>query len=61
LDWNENLVTHWSKGQPHFTPRPVDWEEFEVINKANDGQESFLVEGVSPLYKKLLKIQPKDC
>ncbi|KAJ5763901.1 hypothetical protein N7533_002582 [Penicillium manginii] len=45
LDWNENLVTYWSKGQPHFTPRPVDWEEFEVINKANDGQESFLVEG----------------
>ncbi|CAI7629158.1 unnamed protein product [Penicillium pancosmium] len=51
LDWNPGLVTYWSKGQPLCAPRLFDWDEFEAINKANNGHESFWVEGASiPLF-----------
>lgn len=57
LDWTPGLVTYWSKGQPLCAPRPFDWDEFEAINKANDGHKSFLVEGVSiPVYNFIAKV-----
>lgn len=45
-DW-PGLITYWSNGRRLCEPRPFDWDEFEAINRANNGDMSFFTEGVS--------------
>ena len=47
LDWNNGLVTYWSRGEQLCQPRPLHWAEFEALNRKHEGSESFWVEGVS--------------
>ncbi|KGO36714.1 hypothetical protein PEX1_026270 [Penicillium expansum] len=46
LDWNNGLVTYWSKGVQISQPRPFDWDEFEAINSHHEGHKGFWTEGV---------------
>lgn len=46
LEYNNGLVTYWSKGKQISQPRPFDWDESETISK-HCGPKSFWVEGVS--------------
>lgn len=46
LQWIPGLVTHWSKGKQLSQPRRFDWDEFEALNDANEGDKGFWVEGV---------------
>jgi hypothetical protein len=47
LEWNEGLVTYWSKGKQLCEPRPFHYGEFLDVNKQHDGHNDFWVEGVS--------------
>jgi hypothetical protein len=46
LEWIPDLVTYWSNGKQLCQPRRFDWDEFEAINQAHSGHQSFWVEGV---------------
>ncbi|KAJ5116149.1 hypothetical protein N7456_000497 [Penicillium angulare] len=47
LTWLPGLVTYWSKGKRLCEPRPLDWDEFEALSRASNGEKGFWVEGVS--------------
>jgi hypothetical protein len=48
LEWNEGLVTYWSKGKQLCEPRPFHYGEFLDVNKQHDGHNDFWVEGLFP-------------
>ncbi|KAJ5221314.1 uncharacterized protein N7469_010201 [Penicillium citrinum] len=43
LEWHEGLVTYWSHGKKLCEPRPLDWDEFEVINRKHKGHVGFWI------------------
>ncbi|KAJ5727046.1 hypothetical protein N7493_006073 [Penicillium malachiteum] len=47
LKWTQGLVTYWSKGKQISKPRPMDMQEFTLINREHEGYKSFWAEGVS--------------
>ncbi|OKP10596.1 hypothetical protein PENSUB_3899 [Penicillium subrubescens] len=50
LEWNEGLVTYWSKGKQLCEPRPFHYGEFLDVNKQHDGHNDFWVEGMQYLF-----------
>ncbi|KAJ5795268.1 hypothetical protein N7457_001867 [Penicillium paradoxum] len=55
LNWNQGLVTYWSRGVQLCKPRPFSWDEFEVLNKHHSGRTGFWMEGlVGPSPRRLL-------
>lgn len=46
LEWDQGLVTFWSKGEQLCEPKEFDLEDFKAVNKEYDGKKGFWVEGV---------------
>lgn len=47
LEWHRGLVTYWSYGKQLCKPRPLNFDEFLLVNRKYGGHESFWAEGVS--------------
>lgn len=50
LNWNDGLVTYWSKRKKVCDgPKEFTWKDFDLYSEMHQGHQSFWVEGVGNL------------